>query len=1183
MRIGKDTLTLLVAAVLAVALAAGALAQAPGDDAAPTPNTESTPVLRDGEKEGIWAQTAGARFREDASSQTPPALVPGSATPMTVDFYGVEFRDEREGLAVGAACPAGTAYDALELCERHPAIYRYVAPVGEPARWEEMELPGGDERGFVAAVAWIGPGRALAVGGTHDYPAREPGVPIDRPEDDPAGTARAWLLDGGTWTELETPGTMGALTAVAFSPRTTDCEGSSECGVVGGFRQLWSWKDDGTFAPVEVADAARFQFRVRDIAYTPGTTPPEQGTPPLGSAYAITTGCCAASAAENRPALLVQHEKRWYAREAWYGGGTDPGQTSPLAQSVPESLYEVSLSQVTEGNQTWRLSFVAAPGKEPAGEPREPASRVIGRMIAKRPTEGPESGNLPALGAASDAFVEADSNGVLVSTVLNPQVAEIRLVAGDGDAGRPPEAGIRREVPGEYTGPDGAIDWAVGRIPSGQGTAMTTLEMGETLANPLKCPGESGRVLDTTIDCRPDERAADKTHARRFFALPSYGLNDFVMLGTSGGGWAVGEKGAILRLGGDGGATAETAEPNLPKLGRPEAEAAPDTTPWDPFRPVSLTAELGVVPPLATRPVVPLGEPALIPSGVPNPTRAQSQPRELVSAFAMSLDGRQGWAVGADATGARGSATTLYRYDGERWAPCDIKGVRGQLAPDEACESLLPLLETKGDPVRIADVSRVPYENDEDPDNDDRFEAVAVGQSGASSDLVVLRYSGGRWKAVEGPTESVQYHNDVAFTAPDDGWIAGRGNNIPMLHHFDGTKWTNCAGDPGACGLPAGLLPLDFNTRPRLYLSVADERIYLGGNRNSATNPQGGDETAPTFPFVIYKDGDSWTADSGGYDPFRSGASTDQGWLSGLSVARDGDGYAGWALGRFGDGAPAQTAADAVVDTPKPNSDAQRRLGGAAAAAALRLDGAAWERWTAPDALADYFGNALDGVDLVTLPDRGGEAVAIKHSTTDGGMPAPIVRIDPDAEDGWQVVPTPFDASNGGIDTSSAVPQALGAGADGEVWVAALGGGDQASGRRGRDEPVSAFYRLDDEQPRAVFDDIAHPIREDIVDAVGTKDGGVWVATAGNAVYRYDRVTGWDRLLVPGWQASRNSTSQARANAIAVGPDGKGLVVGAGGRIANVGPLGVQLDPAAGTSCAVREGQEPCGTPRDLH
>jgi hypothetical protein len=69
---------------------------------------------------------------------------------------------------------------------------------------------------------------------------------------------------------------------------------------------------------------------------------------------------------------------------------------------------------------------------------------------------------------------------------------------------------------------------------------------------------------------------------------------------------------------------------------------------------------------------------------------------------------------------------------------------------------------------------------------------------------------------------------DVAFTAPDDGWVLGRGASSPLLFHFDGTRWslctempsyTNLPRPPASCGntarVPLTYLPTAGSTGPR--------------------------------------------------------------------------------------------------------------------------------------------------------------------------------------------------------------------------------------------------------------------------------------------------------------------------------------------------------------------------------
>jgi hypothetical protein len=128
------------------------------------------------------------------------------------------------------------------------------------------------------------------------------------------------------------------------------------------------------------------------------------------------------------------------------------------------------------------------------------------------------------------------------------------------------------------------------------------------------------------------------------------------------------------------------------------------------------------------------------------------------------------------------------------------------------------------------------------------------------------------------------------------------------------------------------------------------------------------------------------------------------------------------------------------------------------------------------------------------------------------------------------------------------------------------------------------FYHYTDGAHKAVFDDAPNPVEERITDLVGTRDGTVWVSTESDRIYRYDRLTGWERLRVKGWDPGRVVTRPSRAHAIAVNDDGVGVAVGEGGRIADVSRDRVVLDPASGRRCSdePQPPTGPCGTPRTL-
>jgi type II secretory pathway component GspD/PulD (secretin) len=60
-----------------------------------------------------------------------------------------------------------------------------------------------------------------------------------------------------------------------------------------------------------------------------------------------------------------------------------------------------------------------------------------------------------------------------------------------------------------------------------------------------------------------------------------------------------------------------------------------------------------------------------------------------------------------------------------------------------------------------------------------------------------------------------------------------------------------------------------------------------------------------------------------------------------------------------------------------------------------------------------------------------------------------------------------------------------------------------------------------DRQREPVFSDVAVPVSDGraVSDVAGARDGSVWLSTGRDVLYRYDRLTGWDRVRIPGWDA----------------------------------------------------------------
>ncbi|MDX6652796.1 MAG: hypothetical protein QOJ38_1577 [Solirubrobacterales bacterium] len=1265
-------------------------------DPCPTVNQSTAPGTCDTERtpqakasSDTWKRAAGARFGE----QRVPA---DSFTPITVDLYAVSFRNQRNGLAGGAACKDETAaFDELKSCERVPVIWQYTDRDGEGPLWREVYR--GEDKGFVGALAWYGPGKAMAVGGTGLYPYRE----FSRnstadPDHDPSGRARVWEANPDTygdadWHEYEqsqlptapnipadvgpnvenatvtnkgtgedvihrqeqvfglSPTDFGSVDEKLPSPHPVqtpmraltalDCKTDSFQGsrcVAGGIQQLFMWRDGhfeksyGNGSPdrastagapletTEMAQAEDFRYRLRQLKFVAGDRP-------YISVIGVTGGCCDASLANDGIArVLLYDDVRWYV---W------PLQETlayHAQQTLADSYY--GLDTYTDGQV--KLSVVSASG----GPERslEPPSRVAGNISFYVPQRGRNLGGdelgAPAAAAAAVAPIHSDYQTTnLGEDAGHLDLSDTRLVAGGGDAGGPPPS-----TGGGPTGPDSILDWAVGeRRTTGQALAYTTTvtPYGAHAPSPLNCPQATP---DQSCQAASQSEIQNRTRSHDLLLLDTYALNAFTMIGSSGEGWAVGEKGAIEHLGSADSQGKLGADPPSPRLGAKNRSRDPGG------------AALGKGPALSPRPgTVPAldarrhqARPALVASGSPNVVRDTTAIKpDDGTVIVPSRDGSEAWALGSgntitgsEITGRSSTIygrTTLWHYDGSTWSPCDPEGIVGEVDADPACAHLGPLAHyaysngsggSTFEPVRIISASRVPLENDSDPSNDDEFEIVAIGTrykprgSSAPERGAILVYRNGRWSVNTQAMSEVQPRGvgggldadplEVAFTAPDDGWIAtgGDGRRI-KLTHFDGKRWSDCAKAPASCGddPAAPLLPETAG----LHLSTVGSRLYIYGWRFSgAANiagtglDAGGLGSQDHYPLILHKDpGASWkdgVAD-GGWDPgcaarTSSGgcvadSSAQQGEVFSLSVAPSADGrYDGWATA----GPPAQNGLPAsVAEMRHLESDRDTGRG-------------VWELWSADDATKDYTDKlrstgAQKQLSLLTLPGQGQPGAAFLMPRA-GFYPHPMLWFNP-AHRRWERLQTPFITGNATTDSGTysatggdrAMLRAIAADGRGGAWIEVrrLYGGDGNIGAE-QQPPTQAggaafFYHYTNQVPTQVFDDVPNPVGSKVI--VGSSaggDGSFWLASDSNAVYRYDRAAGWDRMDVPGWDPGRVVTRVSRATAIAIGPDGTGLLVGDGGRIADLAPNGVKLDAAAGTSCE-RGDAPPCGTGRDLH
>jgi hypothetical protein len=1216
--------------VLVVGIAGAAQAQL--DDV----DTELTPKPRAPDQ---WTRLGGATFEGGG------ALFNGkdSATPFTVDFFSTsfspEYRENPVGLFAGAECiDPETKFEDLADCDRdpetreprrRPAVYRFRIDDLDDRHIERMELvdedaPVSEQAGFVAAVAWLDGERALAVGGDGVYPRREPpdqGGDAAYAEFDRehwAGEARAWLYedpdgDGDSeWRELrqrpdtadgeidwesgdELPSDMGALTALDCASR--DVGSGAElikkgtC-YAGGLQQLWRWRPAGpgdepaegfdstpiaglplsvsgvgtslVFLPVQATTPLPgFHFRVRQVRIPTDSS----------QIVAVTSGCCSGPDVAAAGARLIFRDgstSSWRSEPFSVLGAEDlSSRGAPLADSIYSVVAAGGRGSYVGSALAFSISAIASPGDGSGVASAEPGSRILTRVT--------DSG-----GTGTGSFEDRTDRAL----------DGLRLLAADGDyegTDQPSDsltAGLGRR--------DGMFDWAVGRFKeSEQGVAYTTIPSAAPLPNPLTCKVEQAQeACDVDLSNVTDH----DTSSKRLLRIETYALNAISHVPQTDGdvAWAAGDRGAIARLGGEG--RLGGSEPDAPPLQVGAATPLSERGPFDPFRTSVGRAGPGVVPPLAERPLERLPARTLVPWGTADASRHfNSRPFELPTALAMSRDGSEGWAVG--------HGMALQHFDGERWARCDIDGLGGVYAPDPACESLRPLLDRPGIEQDLVAVARVPLERDGDPENDDEFAAIAVGGGGT-----MLRYENGRWEPDAGANLNVVGNPpsaQVAFRAPGDGW-ALTNTDTGTLHNYSGGdwpagKWSVCA--PSECGDTDNLLPRGTTIEPRGFISelrVAGDTVFVAGMR--IVGGSGG--SGVRYPFVLSRhpeqDEGRWVQEydpgcpppskppdcATPDDPRVQGAS-----VSSLSVVDLGGGRtAGWVIGQFGK-TPHVPFLEQPDEFTRPVVGPQLVL--------VRRD-PSWERdpgdptdlpWSPrtvdDDSAADLipFEGAVEP-DLVSVRGRDGEERSFITPSA-GGTGYPPLEYDP-VRDRWGVLRAPFVSStnfSGGVETATQ-GQIVTAAPDerGGIWVAARSSQFGSSPPDTGSHASTFFYRYTDERRRPVFEDAPSPVSEPITDMAGTAGGEVWVSTESDRVYHYDQIAGWERALLRGWDRGRFVTRASHALAVAVNDAGVGILVGEDGRIADLSPGRVVLNPASGRRCSdvPPPVNGPCGTPRAL-
>jgi hypothetical protein len=1283
-----------------------------------TTDTDYTPVANTANT-SLFQKVAGADF---GAHQVPET----SFTPITVDFYAVRFLDPNNGFAGGAACQNKDAsFDELKDCTRVPVIWQYTNRAAEGPLWREVYR--GDTEGFVAAIAYYGRGKAMAVGGTGKYPYREffngqqGGDDPKRwsttdPDTDPSGKGRVWELNpdkfnDSDWHEYgadqkptapNLPADIGPVNAgqtaqaeigscagqtdsglvtqsqcqTATSPITgtgavpkpepvatpmraltaLDCSQVEQFCVAGGLQQLFMWhsgrfdmsygngsldKDrestlkgnSGVASGTEMRAAVNFRFRVRSLRMMPG----DHGAG-LIHVMGVTAGCCDQDPANDLGRLLAWDGKRWFVQ------GLYQETHDRVSATLPDSYYSFVPTDPDHG------SVVAAPG---GPEQRvEVASRVVPFAGCRGSCSEKSTGDDPYSCANESHCTD------LHNEIGHTELSDLRLVAGDGDASGVPSSsaylGLWSIGSGHSgPGPDTFIDWAVGEERSThQALAYTTLAKPPETPNtpvpsPLDC--ETYKLTDSTclVPPHPASQAEihDRTVSHDYFLLPSYRLNAFTMVGSTGTGWAVGDKGALIRLGGSGSDGGVTQEPKPPKVGPPRATSNPASS-YENDQ--SLSQSPGRLPVLGADTEKTAGY-QIVPAGSPQAYRYANVTHDDVSSIVMSRDGSEGWALGSGASpsGCCKGRLTLYHYSRGQWSVCDPQGIPEEVAPDPACASLLPLDRFVNPdnhdyaPVRILTAARIPLENDDDPANDNDFEVVAIGTQyqPPHSNLLggsvpaVLVYKDGRWSVDEHAMGELTglvgsgSPASIAFSAPDDGWLV---DHYDRILHFDGRDWAPCndsLGQRAACGddPSSPRLPDKFPSGGQNVPSGAAElfhpvgrRLYLYGGAHWK-DAQGND--GPIYPIIIYKDpGGHWTDGddpettaydpNGGYSPGCAShdSPTDtngdgkpdtsncvadskaaQGTISSFSVVTNRDGsLSGWASG------DSLTAPLPIPAQIKGNNTSATGLIGGKAGFMLHLeksgDSYAWNKWSANDATHDYpnelFHDDFSSLDpeMLAFPGQSGDGPAILWpSTTSSDPDGPALLFSP-AHSRWEVMPTPFElARNFHVGfPPEARARVIAPDGKGGAWLSIRRAGPELAFDTVTPAPSTFFYHYTNEVPKPVFADAPDPVGARIITgAAGGGDGSFWLSTNSGTVYRYDRVLGWDTLAIPNWNPGRIVSRTSSANAVAIGADGRGVVVGEGGRIADVGPGGVILDQAAGRSCGKGDAP-PCGTGRDL-
>jgi hypothetical protein len=1068
-----------------------------------------------------------------------------------------------------------------------------------------------------------------------------------RQEHDAAGKGRAWLFSDGDWHDRGTPGNglpegMRGMTALDAALDTSQCGGNpTECAMAGGLQQIWMWRadrfDPHPWAPEPPPDAPtsrkaspEWHYRVRAIRF--GIA---------GDAIAVTSGCCSkdlvgegpafGAAAETQPGTLTLSYSKNGAKWA-------PAQSQPSGPA--DSIYAVTASPSGTSQ-----SYLATPGGPQRGD--EPRSEIRGESAQSTAFGVPGHFASSARLVAGDGNFQGSQ--LALSQRVNgrgfPGVGPMDWAAG-GFKGS--QKGLAYTTtteadPGLHGVKAFPLDCPAGFLDGDRGVySQDTL--GAVPTSGSKCtPKEQAKLAEETRSGYLFKLSSYFLNGFTFAADSGigWGVGDRGAIerlagnDASSGGTLKPESAPQL-----GPKRAGSAPPSEPyRSTAPKLSDAPGVVPG------LASQELQELPePRMTSYGSP--NPYGLQDGVNEGVGEVVMSRDGSEGWALGPKNPAGGNVTTlfhfDGSGWRSCGTDsvegVIKADPACQALRPIKHYRDSSGGNVMLTAATRIpMEYGSDPTKADDFEVIAVGS---PDATKRQPVLRYHDGQWTVDEEMTN----QLNPVDSNNNlaTLGAVTDLAFSGPSDGWIVvDRGETAGQdVYHFDGNSWTKCGDNLGRIGADAGgtvepracrdhnrLLPAN-PTDNDMHLTSAGDRLYLYANRSdtnrqSARQGSGGSAAANQYPVILYKDpgpcersGDSgcWqkSYDPGCLrqehdptDPTKINCIPDEdpvtrGKIYSLSVAPGPDGsYNGWGLGQFGANGSIAGAANTGIQGGLSKGATETALiksdtGGTTGWAPIQGNGAA-NHILLPEKVYEASGSNPGGssAQIVALPGAGGKGMAVATF----GDRKPVVWLNPSDEQ-WRTVPTPW-CTNMAFDCPEIDAQLVKIAADnaGGLWTVAVG---KYATFAGSEESV--FYRFSDRGQHEVFSQVPHPVREVITahgpvhsvgresriagaGAAGGGDGSFWVATEGNAVYRYDRQTGWDRMTIPGWDPGRFVTNPSQAYAIAIGAEGFGVVVGKNGRIANVGPGGARLDQAAGTLCfkgGKRINQPPCGSGRDL-